>query len=171
MSRRAVGEKQVSTRRADPRVRGRGRVLCFFNFFNEAQLSQQESFREATAYAQSVKSNPVYIQKADALDLTPYNVAVADWFHAPEILEVDLSAWSGQTGQSIHIKAVDDVQVQQVSLVITDENDAVLEQGAATQADSLWWIYTTTLAASGSLKVLASAQDLPGHTAEMTKTK
>ena len=81
--------------------------------------------------------------------MTPYNVAVADWFHEPEIKDIDLSGWNGQAGQTIRIEAVDDVQVKQVTVVITDETGTVLEQGAAVQADSLWWTYTTTKAASG----------------------
>ena len=36
---------------------------------------------------------------------------------------------------------------------------------------SLWWEYTTSVAASGSLKVLASAQDLPGHVAQVVKAR
>ncbi|MGC1376871.1 MAG: hypothetical protein WA821_11630 [Anaerolineales bacterium] len=139
--------------------------------FSDLQKSHQDSFREAAAYGQSAQGNPVYAQKAEGTPMSAYNVAMADWFHAPEILDVDLSAWSGGAGQAIRVKAMDDVQVKQVTVVITDEKDAVLEQGAATQADNLWWQYTTTAAAGGSPKVLVSAQDLPGHIAEMTKVK
>lgn len=140
--------------------------------FSAAQKSRQDAFREATFYAQSARGNDVYVQKAKSLGVSTYNLAVADWFHAPEIQEVDLGAWSGQAGQTIRIKAVDDVQVTKVTVVITDENDTFIEQGAANQVDSLWWEYVTTATVSGgSPKVTASAQDLPGHIAEMTKAK
>ena len=37
--------------------------------------------------------------------MSPSNIAMADWFHPPEIKEIDLSAWTGQAGQSIRIQA------------------------------------------------------------------
>ena len=61
------------------------------------------------------------------------------------------------------------MQVKQVTVVITDETGTVLEQGTATSTDGLWWQYTTTKAASGTPKLMVSAQDLPGHIAQMTK--
>ena len=137
--------------------------------FSEAQVSHQEDFREAAAYGKSAKGQAIYAAKAEGTPLTPYNVAVADWFHEPEIKELDISGWNGQVGQIIRIEAVDDVQVKQVTVVITDETGAVLEQGTAVQADNLWWTYTTTKAASGTPKLIVSAQDLPGHIAQMTK--
>ena len=139
--------------------------------FSESQKSHQESFREAAAYGQAAKDQEAYVSKAEGTPLNPYNVAMADWFHAPQILDVDLAAWSGQAGQAIRIKALDDVQVTKVTVLISDENDTLIEQGEATRADGLWWQYITTAAAGGSPKVLASAQDLPGHIAEMTKVK
>lgn len=56
-----------------------------------------------------------------------------------------------------------------MTVVITDETGTVLEQGTATSTDGLWWQYTTTKAASGTPKLMVSAQDLPGHIAKMTK--
>ncbi len=137
--------------------------------FSDAQKLHQQAFREAAAYAQSAKDLPVYALKAAGTPLNPYNAAVADWFHAPEILDVDLRGWSGQAGQVIRVKAIDDVQVTQVTVAISTESDTLIEQGAATRADGLWWQYIT--AAAGGLKVLVSAQDLPGHVAEMTRVK
>lgn len=69
------------------------------------------------------------------------------------------------------MKAIDDVAVKQVTLVITDENEVVIEQGAAQSADGLWWVYTTTAVAKGQPKVIASAVDLLGHVAKMVKWK
>ncbi len=83
-------------------------------------------------------------------------------------MAIDLSAWSGQIRQAIRIQAMDDVKVTQVSVVITDENDNMLEQGQAVNDGSGWWNYTTTEAASGNPKVIATAYDLPGHIASMT---
>ena len=44
-----------------------------------------------------------------------------DFFHAPEIEEVDLEGYSGKTGELIKIKARDDVQVTRVAVLISDE--------------------------------------------------
>ena len=91
---------------------------------------------------------------------------MADWFHVPEILELDVSAWHGAVGQVIRVKAVDDVQVTQVNVVITDSAGAVLEQGQAVRADGLWWNYTTTATEPEGPRVVATARDLPGHIAQ-----
>ena len=140
--------------------------------FSAVQLTHQADFKEATTYAKTAaKTEEVYAEKAEGTAQSAYNVAVADWFHAPEIVDIDLSAWTGLAGEPIRVKAIDDVQVKQVTVVITDENDVVIEQGAAQSADGLWWVYTTTAAASGQPKVVASAMDLPGHVAKMVKGK
>jgi hypothetical protein len=140
--------------------------------FTEQQKAQQEQFKEAAAYAKgAAKVEPMYAQKAEGTPKSAYNVAMADWFHPPEIADIDLAQWTGQAGQTIRIKASDDMKVSRVTVVITDENDAVLEQGAATAGDGVWWNYTTTAAASGQPKVVVSAADLPGHIAKMVKTK
>jgi hypothetical protein len=134
--------------------------------FSEAQKGVHENFREAAAYAKTAKGDEAYINKAEGTPLNAYNVAMADWFHAPEILELDASGWNGAAGQVIRIKAIDDVQVTQVNVVITDSAGAVLEQGQAVRADGLWWNYTTTAAAPDGPRVVATAHDLPGHIAE-----
>jgi len=134
--------------------------------YSETQLEQQERFRDASVYAKGVKNEEVYVEKAKGTPRTPSNVAMADWFHAPEITELDASAWTGQAGQVIRIQAVDDVQVTQVNVVITDSAGAVLEQGAAAQAEGAWWTYTTTATAPENPRIVATARDLPGHIAE-----
>lgn len=135
--------------------------------FTEAQLERQERFRNASTYAKDAKTNEEYVQKAEGTPLNPYNVAIADWFHAPEVQEIDMEGWSGQIGEVIRIKAVDDVRVTQVNVVISDENGAVLEQGAAVSHEGGWWLYTTQTAISGSPRVVASARDLPGNIAQL----
>jgi hypothetical protein len=95
---------------------------------------------------------------------------MADWFHAPEIADIDLGGWTGKAGEAIRVKAIDDVQVKEVKVVITDEQDTVIEQGVASNGGE-WWTYVATAAANGSAKVLVSATDLPGHVAQMTKQK
>lgn len=111
--------------------------------FNATQLAHQEAFREAIAYAKTAKDQAVYITRAQGTTLSAFNVAVADWFNKPEILEIDARGWTGDINQSIRVKAQDDIRVTKVHVVIRDENDAILEQGEAVQSDGLWWTYNT----------------------------
>ena len=95
--------------------------------YTEAQTEQHEKFRDASIYAKGAKGEEIYVEKAEGTPMNPYNVAMADWFHAPEVTEIDAEAWSGQIGQVIRIQAVDNVQVTQVNVVITDAENAVVE--------------------------------------------
>lgn len=136
--------------------------------FSEAQQAQHGRFREAAAYAKDAKAQDVYQTKAKGTPQTPYNVAMADWFHAPEVNEIDVSTWNGDAGDVIRIQAQDNVQVSQVTVVILDASNAVIEQGAAVrQADPRWWHYTTTGDTSNGTQIVAAARDLPGNLAEL----
>jgi hypothetical protein len=98
-------------------------------------------------------------------------VALADWFHEPEVQELDLSNWHGGPGEIIRALAVDDVRVTQVTVLILAEDGTLLEQGPAVQAaDKLWWEYVTTVAASGNPQVVVTARDLAGHFGKLEKT-
>jgi hypothetical protein len=134
--------------------------------FTEAQRQQQEKFREAAEYAKEAKTQQIYVDKSAETARTPYNVAMADFFHGPEILELDLDAWDGEVGQILRIKVMDDVKVTQVNVVITDGTGVVLEQGPAIQSDNRWWNYTTTATAQDGSRVVVTARDLPGNLAE-----
>ena len=134
-------------------------------------MARQQAFREAAAYAKTQKRNPIYIEKAQGTGKCSYNVAIADWLHPPEILEVDLNGWSGEAGQVLRIRAQDNVQVKQVVVAITDEVDNILEQGEAVEVGALWWEYSTTAAASGNANVIVRALDLPGRVTERTEEK
>ena len=111
----------------------------------ENQAAQHTAFKRAIAYAKGAKDQPLYVKLAKGTDATPYNLAVADWFGQPEVLEIDASAWTGQSGQPIFIQAIDDTRVTNVTVVIHN-NGTIFEQGEAVPAngDGLTWIYTTT---------------------------
>jgi len=133
--------------------------------FSDAQTAQQAKFGEAVAYAKDAsKKEPVYAEKASGTPQSAYNVAMADFMHPPEIIEVDVSGYSGKAGETIRARVQDDVQVKAVKVVIASDQDQLIEQGAATPGDGLWWNYTTTAnATSGNVKVIVHAWDLPGH--------
>jgi hypothetical protein len=138
--------------------------------FSKRQKGHQGAFREASAYAkQAARTEAIYAEKALGTSKTAYNVALADWFHPPEIEAIDLGGWMGMAGKTIRIKVVDDVKVTQVMVAITGRDGEVLEQGMAVQEDDLWWMYMTTQAVRGYARVVAAAQDLAGNITQATE--
>ena len=133
--------------------------------FTEAQTAHMQQFSEAVAYAKdAANKEPLYAAKAEGTSKSAFNVATADFMHPPEILDVDISGYTGKTGETIRAKVQDDVKVNKVSVVIADAQDQLIEQGAATLDAGLWWKYvTTTNAPSADVKIVVHAWDLPGH--------
>jgi len=136
---------------------------------SEAQTAQRDQFREAVTYAkQAAKSEPAYAAKAEGTAQTAFNVALADFLHPPEIVELDVSGYTGKVGETIRVRARDDVAVKTVNVAIAAADGTLIESGAAAAAAGVpgWWAYLTKAAATGNgVKVLAVAQDLPGHEA------
>ena len=132
----------------------------------DSQIAHQEAFRQAIAYAKTAKDQAVYINKAEGKAMSAFNVAVADWFNEPAVLEIDASGWNGEVGQPIRVKAQDDIHVAKVHVVIKDSFNAVVEEGEAVQADGLWWTYTTKtqIPMASAPQVAATAYDLAGNT-------
>jgi hypothetical protein len=133
----------------------------------DAQQSVRERFQQAAIYGRSVVSDPqlkAEYKAAAKPGQSAYNVAVADFFHAPDIEEVDLSAYSGQIGDTILIKVNDDFAVQQVSVKIENGDATLVEEGdAVLSPDGLHWVYTAT-AVNESLagdKITVTATDRP----------
>lgn len=169
--------KQLRVRTS--RISGRTNVFAIADFDNErkdspAQAAQKQAFREAAAYAEVNEGNLVYIAKAKGKkgkERQPYNVAMADWFHPPQILEIDLGCWRGGADEVIRVLAVDDVQVAQVRVEIRDESGVILEAGEAIQHYTQWWEYAVQQPVRGELTVIASASDLPGHVTQASESK
>jgi len=136
--------------------------------YSEAELERQEVFRDATVYAKGAKGEAVYIEKAEGTPMSAYNVAIADWFHGPEIREIDIENWSGAVGEVIRIQVVDNVKVAKVNVVISNSEGAVLEQGVAVPAEGAWLTYTTTATAQNGAQLVVTAEDLPGNVTDMS---
>ncbi|MDR2026537.1 MAG: hypothetical protein LBQ01_03140, partial [Prevotellaceae bacterium] len=80
---------------------------------SEKQLKQRKRFQQAAIYAKAavkdVQTGDLYSAVAKKKkDITAYNVAVADFFNAPDIETVDLSSYKGAAGDEIRIVASDD---------------------------------------------------------------
>ncbi|MGB4415636.1 MAG: hypothetical protein WBI53_12245 [Paludibacter sp.] len=138
----------------------------------EAQKHQRKRFQEATIYAKIALANPetkeAYKEAADEGE-SAYNVAVADFMHAPDIDEIDLSQYAGKVGDTITVTVTDDFKVAEVSVTILNADGTEVEQGLAQSAlGGLQWLYTAT-AVNNSLegdKIIIRASDLPHNKAE-----
>ena len=142
-----------------------------------AQTAQRERFQQAIIYARGQAQNPAvqaeYADEAKARNQSISNVLVADYFHAPDIKEVNIEAYTGKVGDLISITATDDHAVKAVTVRIENGDGSLVEQGAAIQqADPNQWLYTatvrnTTLAGD---KLTVTATDNPGHATAKTRT-
>ena len=139
--------------------------------YSEAQLAQQQAFRAAIIYAQSAKGEEIYRIKANGGPESPFNVAVADWFKAPEVLGIDLSGWNGGAGGLLRVQARDDVQVKRVIVRFSNTAGGLLEEGQAVHVGDNWWEYTTRSNLLGAVTVTATAVDLPGNMTELSREK
>ncbi len=138
------------------------------------QQEARDRFVLATNYAKAVVADPqskaLYEPASGALGKPVFALARKDALTRPRVMDIDLSAYNRQTGDTIAIRAVDDFEVTAVEVTI--RNGQVLESGTAVKSnDGLGrWIYTaTTNAASGELTVEAVATDRPGN--KGTKTE
>jgi hypothetical protein len=134
-----------------------------------AQLAVRQRFQSASVYAKSVNADPAAKEQYAAVaenGQTAYNVAFADFFRAPDILEIDLSAYNGQAGQPIRVKVTDDFKVKTVKIQIHNADGSLVEEGLALQTgDGPDWTYTT-MAINASLsgdKITVMATDNPAN--------
>jgi hypothetical protein len=126
--------------------------------FSEGQLTHQNRFQQASAYAKvAAKTTLLYAKLAPARNTNAYNLALSDWFHGPVIHEV------GRYPGRIRIDASDNVLVTKVVVTIVDEQGQTLEQGEATLVNGAWWEYTAT--APDQARIIVEAFDLAGNIA------
>lgn len=114
----------------------------------DGQLAVRERFQEAVIYAKAAADDPatnaIYDPTAKKRKRTVYQVAVADFFKAPKINEVNLSDYKGQLGDVIMIRATDDFEVVKVEVEIVNPDGSVVETGLAVNQGNNVWKYTAT---------------------------
>ena len=121
---------------------------------SDKQVEQNNRFKQASAYARlASKTHPIYAERAAGTSKKAFHVAVADWFHPPEIRMVY------RHHDNIIVDATDDVQVARVIVTIANEQGETIEQGQAVQNGSSVWEYRTI--AQGNIVV--EVFDLPGN--------
>ena len=141
---------------------------------SEAQAAHRERFQQAVQYGKAAMADPVgkgiYQAAAKARGIPPFSCAVADYFHAPSVGEVELSTYAGSPGDKITFRAVDDFGVVSAHVSITTQAGRtgvpVIESGDASETapDSGLWSYTATQAVPPGTHVYvkATATDRPG---------
>jgi hypothetical protein len=147
--------------------------------WSEAQLAQRERFRQATLYGKMVVADPatkaLYDEAAEARGKPVFALIVADFFNAPTVGEVDLSAYGGQSGDEIVVHAADDFDVAGVQVGIADTAGGEIERGEAaeTPTGSGRWVYAATVdvPAGTSVRIGVTATDRPGGTGEAVAEK
>lgn len=124
--------------------------------FSQGQKDHQSRFRQAAVYArQASKSQPIYAEVAKGTVLSPYNIALSDWFHPPVIHEVE---W--KKGR-IRVRASDNVGVAGVRVMISGVKGKIAERGEAVRTPDDWWEYVPRTTG----KLLVEARDLAGNVA------
>jgi hypothetical protein len=125
--------------------------------FSQGQKDHQNRFRWAAAHARdAAKSQPIYAQLAKERRLSPYNIALSDWFHPPVIHCMERRAGT------IYVQASDNVCVAGVEVRVLDEEGVVVEKGEGVRREGEWWEFTPT--AEG--KVVVEVRDLAGNVSE-----
>jgi hypothetical protein len=144
--------------------------------YTENQKEHQRKFQKATLYAKSVMKDPdqnqMYSAAADtSKGISTYNVAVADLLKAPDIQSIDLSGYTGEKGDVIRIKVLDDFAVKAVTVTIENEDGSLVEEGSAVDS-GFEWIYTATEGNKDFAgdKITIKATDNPANVTEMTQT-
>jgi hypothetical protein len=135
----------------------------------EKQLAHRKRFQQAVLYGTTAIESPetkeLYETAAAKEKRKPFNVAVADFFHAPDIDSIDISEYSGKVGDRIRIIATDDFAVKSVTVRISNADGSLVEEGEATQSVGTLWIYTATQNNENldGDKIVVIASDLPGN--------
>jgi hypothetical protein len=142
---------------------------------SEKQVAHRKRFKRAMEYATSAVESPETgkLYKASVKNRqTPINVAVADFFNAPEIEHIDLSEYTGNAGEKIRITVSDDFMVKYVKVQISNADGTLVEEGDAVREAGDLWIYTAVQNnenLSGD-KIVITTSDLPGNVVREEQT-
>ncbi len=133
------------------------------------QLAQRVVFGKANVYANEAMADPerraVYERMSPLKQMPARAVAIGDYFNSPEVMEIDLSAFHGQVGDRIKVRATDDVEVRSVHVLIRKSGDGtVLEEADAAFATGAWHYTCTTAIPPGTFLIIeAKAKDWAGN--------
>lgn len=164
---RRRGSKSIIAKK--PKKRKRGTT-------SDVQVLLQEKFNAAVLYAQEARNNPELMAAYAAKrrdNQTAFNVAFLDAYKGPVVSNLRTEGYTGEAGQQILVKAVDNFRVEKVTVQITGADGNILEEGQAQKlSNAVDWMYTTTAAnpaLTGTL-LRISAQDVPMNVTTLEAT-
>jgi hypothetical protein len=140
----------------------------------EKQKATRKRFQQATLYAkaaiESSNTKELYAaaaKKGKNKGKTAYNIAVADFFNAPDIDSIDLSNYTGAAGDEIRVIASDDFAVKSVRVQIINADGSTVEEGEAANTEGNLWIYAAVQnnESPDGDKIVVTVSDLPGNIA------
>jgi hypothetical protein len=125
------------------------------------QKAHRQRVKEAAQYAKWADDvYPIYTKLAKGSEkwLSPYNVALSDWFHPPVIHRIE------QRDGHILVQASDNILVTKVLVTVFDESGTILEGGDATRGEADTWQFASN---KQGKTIVAEAWDLPGNVARL----
>jgi hypothetical protein len=171
-----IGNIVFRRRKADGKIIVAKHAVNNERELSTAQKAVHEKFQQATIYGKSALTNAAtkaaYEAKAEAAQ-SAYNVAVADFFHAPDIENIDTTAYTGLVGSTIRIRATDDFKVTKVHVVIANTDGTLVEEAdAIQQPNDVDWLFTAKKANTSITgdKITVTATDNPHNTTIKAKT-
>jgi len=171
-----VGNLVFRRRKSDGKVFVARQPAAFEGDPSDAQKAVHSKFQQAIIYGKTAVADPttkaLYAQKASA-GQSAFNVAVADFFNAPNIQEIDVSAYNGQLGSTIRVRATDDFTVESVIVHIVNGDGSLVEVGnAILQANGVDWLFAATKineSIAGD-KITVTVTDIPHNNTVQEKT-
>ena len=165
-----VGNFIFRRRKSDDKIFVARRPVASEGEPTEAQVNIRRKFQRGIIYGKSAMANPVtkalYAAKATG-GRSAFNVAVADYFNAPQIEQINMDKYSGAVGSTITITVTDDFVVSSVHVKVENMDGTLVEEGEAVQGiTGIDWVYTATVEnenLSGD-KITVTAYDMPGNT-------
>ncbi|MFD2556018.1 hypothetical protein [Sphingobacterium tabacisoli] len=145
-----IGRNLVFRQRGDQTIIAKTPRIPADRVMTAKQVAVQHKFYDATQYAKSVMLDDdlkaEYKSKAN-VNQSAYNLAFRDYFKDPELRRVDDRAYEGEVGNKISFLVRDVMVLQSLSVEILDDQDAVIESGAAVLKDNSdsEWLYTATV--------------------------
>jgi hypothetical protein len=143
--------------------------------FTAGEVASQRHFGKAVVYMKNLPAQPaqhaVYKQAARSNRKRACDLAMADFLNPPIINDIVLSSYTGKTGETISVVAVDDFEVATVCLTLTELNGTLIEHGAAVLEpnSSKWLCKAQASVPSGQTLILhVTAVDRAGNS--VTKT-
>ncbi|MBO9659182.1 MAG: hypothetical protein J7527_10195, partial [Chitinophagaceae bacterium] len=134
------------------------------------QIEIRQKFKKAAHFAKLSMGMPdryALYEAKTVPGVTPYNLALGNYFAKPEIVEIINTSYSGAAGGQIDILAEDKITVHSLTVSIYTVQNTFVESGPAIKTSEGFWHYTTTGFSpqlEGS-RVVVTASNLPGNEA------